>query len=710
MDTHTETQAPVDIAALLANMQANIQAQMTQQTTQMTDHVTGQINTVHTLITGVQGQIAGIQQDVVTQGKRIDGMEVRIARVLEPNMGLSNRIRLLKQDTQERITNLNDLVLKESDLRNTQIVESHDELMKSIDLKAKTVETFVIEEMTAAKETIDDLVEKQRVDFNRRMVHRAHEDDDMIKRFDDIQPAVREARRVSEEAQRSITEMKKSLDVVQKQQRTDVTYFTSQLEEARDTCCMEIESTGNVLRCEIKDNEKRMNIHQAKMNKRVSEIAGGLNILTADVDELRQGIVLEGGNTAIPITTETSKFLERRVEELGARLTREFEHKFNEGIGTSTPIPNNSTVRIINVGESSKIPTFAGTPQEGPIKYLRQIIGYFKTNNIPEHRQLDILDSSFKNNANTWWNVYKSRVANFEEFVCCFRENFWNQNLQREIKLNIHHNDFDRNKGDMSHYFLKRVAQNEELDNPMTDHELIQIVTNHFSTDVQTILMARNVQDITGMDLILKQLDAKKMRVKRNDAHQSEQRQDTEKARRKEVESETRWMQRGRPRSTDRQYTEQRHRSTGRNMFQQPIQRNWPPRNERPFNNYGNGGNFNPYPRGGPPHNQHFNQQRRPPYNNGDQRRSFEAPPNNQGGGGPHRGRRNTNQPPRQDGGRQVSSHMVQCQEDNRSDFQSTSIAVEKLSKPSLQIQKSQHQTRSLDRERCQVPRSRSQI
>lgn len=168
---------------------------------------------------------------------------------------------------------------------------------------------------------------------------------------------------------------------------------------------------------------------------------------------------------------------------------------------------------ILRSVEIGKIPTFANAPHENPMKFLKDLREYMELNQIKDDRRLALVDQCLKADVSTWWQVYRDYTRTYEEFHHHLLSKFWSKQTQRNVYWEIYSGKYEKNKKvGMATHFLQYVSSNMALVKPIEEEELIEIMSNHYSHEVQNIILSKNINTISDMEQLLRRLDARRQR------------------------------------------------------------------------------------------------------------------------------------------------------------------------------------------------------
>lgn len=164
-------------------------------------------------------------------------------------------------------------------------------------------------------------------------------------------------------------------------------------------------------------------------------------------------------------------------------------------------------------------PKFHGKTQN-PKEFLSKLKRFYernvdnqKSNDESEHL-LDVIEQCLDHHASKWFELVKYQIKNWTDFEAMFLNKYWSHEVQRGIKQRIDVEKY-RQDGRLSRaeYFIEKVLTLRSITPPLTDEEIVIILSDHFSELVQDARRIQNVTTVHEFELLLQREDLK-------DAHQ----------------------------------------------------------------------------------------------------------------------------------------------------------------------------------------------
>ncbi|XP_054260151.1 uncharacterized protein LOC128984808 [Macrosteles quadrilineatus] len=164
----------------------------------------------------------------------------------------------------------------------------------------------------------------------------------------------------------------------------------------------------------------------------------------------------------------------------------------------------------------SDVPKFTGRAHN-PKEFLNKLQKYYCRNLVrqspttdPKEFLIDTIEMSLGGSASRWFSLIKSNINTWDEFESMFLMKFWSQSVQRGIRHRLE-NERYRPGGKLtrSEYFIERVITLKSMSPPLTDEEIITLLSDHFSELIQDARIVQNANTIFAFESILQREDIK---------------------------------------------------------------------------------------------------------------------------------------------------------------------------------------------------------
>lgn len=116
---------------------------------------------------------------------------------------------------------------------------------------------------------------------------------------------------------------------------------------------------------------------------------------------------------------------------------------------------------------------------------------------MPEECKVNLAVNCLKGAAADWVAIKESSFIKYTDFVKAFKNIYWGLDKQRELFLEIKYGRYETGK--RSDYFFKLVNQAKYLSQNMSDEELIDKISKHFSTEIRSSIITQGLDTIEGV-------------------------------------------------------------------------------------------------------------------------------------------------------------------------------------------------------------------
>ena len=220
-------------------------------------------------------------------------------------------------------------------------------------------------------------------------------------------------------------------------------------------------------------------------------------------------------------TNEQLKEQERKFEKYQHRI-HVVEDQVEELRHTTTKVqqssqPSHITVTCTGSYFNKDIVKFNGkftNPQEflGKLRrlYERNKIRYEAENS--KYKSIDclheVIDSSLEHSAAQWWQLNKEKVESWDQFEDIFKEKYWNKQIQRHLKQKIELEKYKPGgRLNRVEYFLERVLTLNSMTPPLSEEEIVNILTTHYDDVIQTAQRVQHLYLIKDFEALLQRED-----------------------------------------------------------------------------------------------------------------------------------------------------------------------------------------------------------
>lgn len=140
------------------------------------------------------------------------------------------------------------------------------------------------------------------------------------------------------------------------------------------------------------------------------------------------------------------------------------------------------------------IPRYEAKPDERPTKYLKELAKYCQTTRAQTWEYNSIINESLQGTAKEWWSAKNMNIVDLEEFETALKRRFWSTDAQHKIRreLNFGYYKFNNTETRTQHA-MRLIGNAKDLEPPMSDKEIIDCLSNHFTQDIRAAIFSRGI-------------------------------------------------------------------------------------------------------------------------------------------------------------------------------------------------------------------------
>lgn len=146
---------------------------------------------------------------------------------------------------------------------------------------------------------------------------------------------------------------------------------------------------------------------------------------------------------------------------------------------------------------------FSPTGTLHPVMFLKKLSTMFHEAGVPSEKRVYFSVNCLRGSAQDWADI--TDFDSFEHFKDLFLKRYWDIEKERETFSKVKFGKFEN--GSMADYFLKVVKEAKFLTQPLTNDELIGMVSNHFSVEVRRGIINSGFKNIEEVENHLRKLD-----------------------------------------------------------------------------------------------------------------------------------------------------------------------------------------------------------
>lgn len=238
-----------------------------------------------------------------------------------------------------------------------------------------------------------------------------------------------------------------------------------------------VEAQYNTLKAEVDTNRvevgEKLEAVESRCMNRVDNCEAALSVVRTGLEEK---INAEQDKNRIKFSE-----LDRKYEDQGKQIDR----LYIEGRNVA---PNRergwTAISLPKYGE------------EHPMDFLYKLEKYINKNYIMEDDKLDVVSEAMKGDDREAFEAVRVRLGSFDEFKVWFKNSFWSQRQQNQLRKQIYANNTYREgtRSTMRAHFIKWYGKGKHLEPPIAEGCLISLIFGHFAREWQVALSGQNVQ------------------------------------------------------------------------------------------------------------------------------------------------------------------------------------------------------------------------
>lgn len=338
---------------------------------------------------------------------------------------------------------------------------------------------------------------------------------------DFLEEMKRELAKQSQEMKQQLTQQSKDMtkQIQDLQQQADANLRTQENILASQN---EIHVENQNLVKRVEDVSTRMKDLELRLDERFQKRNDELK--TEMFDHVREQILLSEGSQ----NAETKRYVDNTIGNLESHLVVKFTEEASR-IETKVKeldermvaqeervIPHSSHTAQLPRYLEIKMPLFKDDRGCSAFRFIRDVENYFKINPVAKRLRLSIIPNMLDGTPKDWYHASLYRFTKYEDFTDAFIKKYCNESAQFAIREQLIKTSYNAKSGlTQTEHFIRQVLRNHDLKEPFNEQQLITVVLRHYDSNTQQVVLARNVQSITGMEEVLQQLDQVSSRADR---------------------------------------------------------------------------------------------------------------------------------------------------------------------------------------------------
>lgn len=114
------------------------------------------------------------------------------------------------------------------------------------------------------------------------------------------------------------------------------------------------------------------------------------------------------------------------------------------------------------------------------------------------------LDIGMSGVFDNWWDVVRQQVDNYEQFKSVFKNKYWSEAVQHQVRTDIESGRYDPNRGmTPTSYFWSKISVARYLEPPIQEEILCTKLCFHFDENIRRARLSAQVKTIAVMENLL---------------------------------------------------------------------------------------------------------------------------------------------------------------------------------------------------------------
>ncbi|KAJ8926998.1 hypothetical protein NQ314_020561 [Rhamnusium bicolor] len=122
-----------------------------------------------------------------------------------------------------------------------------------------------------------------------------------------------------------------------------------------------------------------------------------------------------------------------------------------------------------------------------------------------DSKKASLAIAGLRGSAADWGQLKEGACTSFEVFEELFLARYWGVREERELFQKIKYGTYER--GSLSEYFLKIIKEARYLSDPLSEGELVVLVSKHFPMEIRRGILNNGFQSIDDVEIYLRNLD-----------------------------------------------------------------------------------------------------------------------------------------------------------------------------------------------------------
>lgn len=285
-----------------------------------------------------------------------------------------------------------------------------------------------------------------------------------------------------------------------------------------------IENIHEVININNRDIRNEMENMKIQLNDKLDQIE--LKIEERILEKVNAQIENKMSETISQVQDNLELIGEENVKKLDDMQSK-LEKEINKMRGEMKKVESGNQIQnIYQIGQEEKL-IFNGDKKIHPMVFIRELsqdCEGIEGNNIKK-----FIRNRLKGDAELWYSLIEERYENFDQFEKLFIENYWGQEYQNKIRMQLINGKYDPNGYYLREkYILKKFSYARHLQPKLQENELVSYLANHFNDNIRDVILIQQIDTIERLIQYLRRLDGRNNFNRREDgqARKNEQTED----------------------------------------------------------------------------------------------------------------------------------------------------------------------------------------
>lgn len=177
------------------------------------------------------------------------------------------------------------------------------------------------------------------------------------------------------------------------------------------------------------------------------------------------------------------------------------EQRADVTVETHTEVPRTNKIKLIP-------PKFDASGRQRPMKFLRELKQYFEVTRPTPAEFRYLMAQCFEKAANEWWMLIEEEVEDLHDLERRFQARYWSEEVQFKARKMLEFGHFNEGtQTTRAEYATRIFGTARDLTPTPSDGEIINALSRHFSEDIRATIIARGIQTLEKLILLLEKFD-----------------------------------------------------------------------------------------------------------------------------------------------------------------------------------------------------------